>query len=314
VLDDTVTFGLLVAFIEYVQKFFIPIRDMSVKYMAMQQAMAASERVFELIDNNEIDGLPKSVDSCAGEAERMKTKAPPEHIAFEDIHFAYQPDQPVLKGVSCAVRQGQSLAVVGATGSGKSTLIRLLSRFYHAQKGTIWLAGTDICSLDLNQLRDRIVVVNQDVFLFSGTVADNISLGDPQISREQITKAAERVGLTRILDLERDVQERGSNLSAGERQLVAFTRALVRDPEVLVLDEATANIDPKSEQLIQQGVAELMRERTAIVIAHRLTTIERVDQIIVLHHGQVVEQGSHDELLARQGIYHQLYQLQYVAE
>jgi ATP-binding cassette subfamily B multidrug efflux pump len=304
VLGGSVSFGLLVAFIEYVQRFFIPIRDMSVKYMAMQQAMAASERVFDLLDTaTERDAPPHPATSV---------ETPGAGVAFDRVSFAYLPGQPVLHDVSFAVRPGESIAVVGATGSGKSTLVRLLSRLYELESGAIALDGHDISELSLDELRRRVVVVSQDVFLFSGTVASNISLGDPAISRERIEAAARRVGLTRLLDLDHEVQERGANLSAGERQLVAFARALVRDPEVLVLDEATSSVDPEAEKLVQEGTAELMRERTAIVIAHRLSTIERAHRILVLHHGAIVEQGSHEELLAAGGVYSRLYQLQYV--
>jgi ATP-binding cassette subfamily B protein len=307
VLDGAVTFGLLVAFIEYVQRFFIPVRDMSVKYMAMQQAMAAAERVFELLDTDEReerDGSPKHPDASPGDDQG---------VVFDQVHFGYAEDQPVLRGVSFAVRPGERIAVVGATGSGKSTLVRLLARLYPLGGGRILLGGVDVTGMALGELRRRVVVVSQDVFLFTGTVADNISLDDPAITREQVEAAAGRVGLTRLLDLDREVQERGANLSAGERQLIAFARALARDPEVLVLDEATSSVDPEAERLIQDGIAELLRERTSIVIAHRLSTIERADRILVLHRGEIVEHGSHAELLEHGGVYSQLYQLQYVA-
>jgi ATP-binding cassette subfamily B protein len=319
VIDGTVTFGLLVAFIEYVQRFFIPIRDMSVKYMAMQQAMAAAERVFELLDNDDREqrgrrGLHAGAHPVAGQgAGPPASGAGAADVVFDQITFGYHEDQPVLRGVSFAVRPGERIAVVGATGSGKSTLVRLLARLYPLDSGRILLGGVDAAAIPLGELRRRVVVVSQDVILFTGTVAGNISLDDPAITREQVERAAERVGLTRLLALDREVQERGANLSAGERQLIAFARALARDPEVLVLDEATSSVDPEAEQLIQDGIAELLRERTSIVIAHRLTTIEHADRILVLHRGEIVEHGSHAELLEHGGVYSQLYQLQYVA-
>jgi len=304
-LPGAVTFGLLVAFIEYVQRFFIPIRDMSVKYMAMQQAMAAAERVFDLMDQDELDGHGGAPTS----------DAPPKGeggVVFDRVSFGYLPGQPVVHEVSFSVAPGESVAVVGATGSGKSTLVRLLSRLYEVGSGNLLLGGHDVREIPLDELRRRVVVVDQDVFLFAGTVAENISLGDPAITPESTAGAARRVGLDRLLALDHEVRERGANLSAGERQLVAFARALVREPEVLVLDEATSSVDPEAEKLVQDGTAELMRGRTSIVIAHRLSTIERASRILVLHRGEVVEQGTHAELLRLGGIYNRLYQLQYV--
>ena len=305
--DSTMTLGLLVAFIEYVQKFFIPIRDMSAKYTVMQQSMAASERVFQLLDNDEVE---QGARTEAGGADSEGGTA---LVTFDDVSFHYTEDQPVLDGLSFSVRRGESVAVVGATGAGKSTLVRLLTRLYEVDRGQVRLGGRDLRKMGLDEIRHRVVVVNQDVFMFAGTVAENISLEASDLSEEQIAAAARRVGLSRLLDLDHDVLERGSNLSAGEQQLVAFARALARDPEVLVLDEATASVDPESERIIQDGIAELTRQRTSIVIAHRLSTIEQVDRVLVLRHGRLEEEGPHETLLQAGGLYSRLHDLQYVS-
>ncbi len=304
VVDGAVTFGLLVAFLEYVQKFFIPIRDLSAKYTVMQQAMASSERVFGLLDTEE----PEGEVVAAGE------KAPPDAplLQLDDARFSYDGHTPVLRGVSLTLERGESLAVVGPTGSGKSTLIRLLTRLYELQGGRILLRGRDLRSFPPAELRRQLVVVSQDTFMFAGSVAANISLGDPDITDEQVHAAAARVGLDALLPLEHEVLERGSNLSAGERQLVAFARALVRDPQVLILDEATASVDPETERLVQRGVEALMRGRTSVVIAHRLSTIQAASRILVLGGGEVQQEGTHEQLMEAGGLYQELYELQYV--
>ena len=340
--DKEVTLGLLVAFIEYVQKFFIPIRDMSAKYTVMQQSMAASERVFQLLDTKESEpgvvagaeadaeadadagadagagaGAGADAEADAGtDAEAgadAKARAATPLVEFDNVSFHYSEGQPVLQGLSFVVEQGQSVALVGATGAGKSTVVRLLTRLYETQSGGILLGGRPVQSMELAAIRRRVVVVNQDVFMFAGSVADNISLGAPEITRRRLEAAAERVGLTRFLELGQPVLEQGSNLSAGEQQLVAFARALARDPEVLVLDEATASVDPESERVIQDGIAELTRQRTSIIVAHRLSTIEQVDQVLVLRRGRLEEQGPHHQLLAAGGLYARLHELQYVS-
>jgi ATP-binding cassette, subfamily B, multidrug efflux pump len=328
------TVGLVAVFIEYINKFFIPVRDLSAKYAVMQGAMAATERITQLLDTDERDGvLPGQAGavgaevaagaegaaakaSTAGAAGQPEAAAPrvvaaaaaPSKIAvrFSDVHFSYG-KEPVLRGIDLDVATGTTVAVVGATGSGKSTLIKLLTRLYDHERGTIELAGKDIRSLPLAELRRRVTVVSQDVMMFNGTLAENISLGQ-DVSREVILEATRKVGLDRALErrgatIDERVAERGQNFSAGERQLIAFARAMVRNPEILVLDEATAHVDPEAEELIERGVTALMTGRTTLVIAHRLTTIRNADQIVVIHRGAVKERGTHDELCAAGGMY-----------
>jgi ATP-binding cassette subfamily B protein len=290
----------VVGFKEYIEKFFIPIRDLSAKYAVMQGAMAASERIFQLLDTEEFDGAaPKTGGPTVSQAD-----APA--VELDGVRFSYGAE-PVLRGVNLRVRRGATVAVVGATGSGKSTVIKLLTRLYERDEGAIKLDGVDVRDLPLDELRRRVTVVSQDCILFNGTLADNIALGKPY-DRTRLEEAIRRVGLDRALtrrgaDVTAKVAERGSNFSAGERQLVAFARALLRDPEILVLDEATAHVDPEAEELIERGVHELMKGRTTLVIAHRLSTIRNADLIVVMDKGQIIEQGTHDELVARGGLY-----------
>jgi ATP-binding cassette subfamily B protein len=307
----TLTFGVLVAFIELLTKFFGPIRDLSAKYTIMQQAMAAAERVFGLLDTHEPDAPAR--DAGAAQPPGGAPDAP--LIEFDNVTFGYRAGQPVLNQVSLPIRAGETVAVVGSTGSGKSTLIKLLPRLYEPWSGAIRLGGADVRDLDRRALRRRIVVVSQDVFLFAGTLADNIGLGDPNLSQGAILEAARRVGADRVIarrpeGLDAPVIERGANFSAGERQLISFARALCRDPEILILDEATASVDPETERLIERGTEELMRGRTSIVIAHRLSTIRRATRIVAVHQGRIAEEGNHDDLLAQDGIYARLYRLQ----
>jgi ATP-binding cassette subfamily B protein len=232
-----------------------------------------------------------------------------------DVTFGYRPDTTVLSDVSLAINAGETVAIVGATGSGKSTLIKLLSRLYDVRAGAIRIDGADIRTMETRVLRRRIVAVSQDVFMFAGTLRDNIGLGDAAIDDQRILTAARRVGADRVIasrpdGLDARVLERGANFSAGERQLVAFARALARAPEILILDEATASVDPETERVIERGIAELMSGRTSIVIAHRLSTVRRASRIVVIHHGRIAEQGTHDALLAENGIYARLYRLQ----
>ncbi len=300
------TFGVVVVFIEYTNKFFVPVRDLSQKYAVMQGAMAANERIFQLLDTDEPDGpaLPAAPSDAARSAPPHGHPAPA--VELSGVTFSYGAE-PVLRGVDMTVARGTSVAIVGATGSGKSTVIKLLTRLYERDSGTIRLAGSDVREVPLRELRRRITVVSQDVILFAGTLADNIAMGRPY-DRDRLEDAARRVGLDRALarrgsGLDTLVAERGGNFSAGERQLVAFARALVRDPELLILDEATAHVDPEAEALIERGVAELMRGRTTLVIAHRLSTIRHADLIVVMDKGTVIEQGTHDELVDRGGYY-----------
>jgi ATP-binding cassette subfamily B protein len=307
----TLTFGVLVAFVEYLGKFFAPIRDLSTKYTVMQQAMAAAERVFSLLDTVEPDAPRAPANDIV----------PPDGplIELDHVSFGYRADRPVLHDLSLSIARGETVAIVGATGAGKSTLIKLLPRLYDLAGGAIRIGGADIRALDPRALRRRIVVLSQDVFMFSGTLRSNIALGDDDLTDEKIAAAARRVGADRVIarrpeGLDAPVIERGANFSAGERQLVAFARALARDPEILILDEATASVDPETERAIERGIAELMRGRTSIVIAHRLSTVQRASRIVVIHHGRVAEEGTHAALLARgdDGIYARLYRLQMV--
>ncbi len=300
------TVGLVVVFIEYINKFFIPIRDLSAKYAVMQGAMAASERIMELLETREDDAPVVAAPIAAAPAEQAGTL-----VGFHDVHFSYGAE-PVLRGVSLEVARGKTVAIVGATGSGKSTVIKLLTRLYEVGDGAITLGGVDLRALPVTELRRRVTVVSQDVALFAGSVYDNVALGavaaGRTASRAEVEDALRRVGFDRLLarhdgGLDAPIGERGSNFSAGERQLLAFARALIRDPELLVLDEATAHVDPEAEELIERGVDELMRGRTTLVIAHRLSTIRHADQILVFDRGAVVERGTHDELVAKGGVY-----------
>ena len=320
--STTAMIGVVIIFIEYVNKFFIPVRDLSQKYAVMQGAMAASERIFQLLDTQEWDGDANAGDtrevaraeapqpdgpyrtSPPGVDKSVESNAPAVELAA--VHFSYGAE-PVLRGVDLRVPRGATVAVVGATGSGKSTVIKLLTRLYERDRGSIRIDGVDVRDVALAELRERITVVSQDVILFTGSLAENIALAK-DYTPDQIERAICRVGLDRALarrgdGVEAKVAERGSNFSAGERQLVAFARALLRDPEVLVLDEATAHVDPEAEELIERGVAELMKGRTTLVIAHRLSTIRHSDLIVVMDNGRVVEQGTHDELVALGGFY-----------
>tara|TARA_R110002096_G_scaffold44526_8_gene120305 strand:+ start:135457 stop:137181 length:1725 start_codon:yes stop_codon:yes gene_type:complete len=302
--EGIITVGLVVAFIEYVNKFFIPIKDFSSKYAVMQSAMAAAERIVALLDTDEEDAPLKEASD-----DDIVEGAPA--ITFTDVQFGYRIGEQVLKGLSLQVQPGQKVAVVGSTGSGKSTLIKLLARLYEAESGVIALAGRDIRTIPAEEIRKRITVVNQDVFLFGGSIRDNVRLGQHEASDEDVDKALAQIGADVVVRSLADgadahVADRGENLSAGERQLISFARALVRDPEILILDEATAHVDPQTESLIEAGLDTLMEGRTTLVIAHRLSTIRNADKIIVLAHGVVEEEGNYEELLALGGVFAKL--------
>jgi ATP-binding cassette subfamily B multidrug efflux pump len=301
------TLGALVAFIQYSSFLFQPIRDISDKYNVLQAAVVASHRIFKTLD------LPVAITSPVQPAKSERALG---HIEFENVWFAYKDEDWILKDVSFKVEPGQSVALVGHTGSGKSTITNLLMRFYDVQRGRILLDGVDLREWDLQALRENFAVVLQEVFLFSGTVAGNIRLGRADITDDHIKWAAREVSAEPFINrlhgaYQAEVKERGAGLSVGQKQLISFARSLAFDPAILILDEATSSIDTETEQLIQQAIERVMRNRTSIVVAHRLSTIQRADQIIVLHHGEIREQGTHQELLVERGLYWKLYKLQY---
>lgn len=305
--NTVLSLGALVAFIQYSQFLFQPIRDISDKYNVLQAAVVASHRIFKTLDQ------PIAVLSPE---KPLKTERARGLIEFQNVWFAYKDEDWVLKDVSFTVQPGQSVALVGHTGSGKTTITNLLMRFYDIQRGRILLDGVDLRDWDLSALRENFAVVLQEVFLFSGTVSGNIRLGRADITDERVHWAAREVhaeGFIRRLkdEYQAEVRERGAGLSVGQKQLISFARALAFDPALLILDEATSSIDTETEQLIQQAIERVMRDRTSIVVAHRLSTIQNADRIIVLHHGQIREQGTHQELLAERGLYWKLYKLQY---
>jgi len=307
-LAGAVSLGLVVAFIQYAQRFFDPIEDLAEKYNILQAAMASSERIFRLLDE------PVEV---ADPSEPVRTERVRGEIEFRDVWFAYEPDDWVLRGVSFRIRPGESVAFVGHTGAGKSSIINLITRFYDPQRGQVIVDGTDVRAWDQRELRRHIGLVLQDVFLFSGTIEDNIRLGTMSITDEQVRRAAEFVNASAFIErmpggYRAEVHERGSTLSGGQKQLIAFARAIAHNPEVLlVLDEATSSVDVETEILIQDALSRVMRNRTSIIIAHRLSTIQHVDRILVIHKGRMVEEGTHRDLLVRNGIYTKLYELQY---
>jgi len=304
--DLDLTFGRLIAFIMYIGMFFRPIRLLADRFNTLQMGIVSSSRIFNLLDNQE--NIPnngkKKPDSLEGQ------------VKFENVWFAYNDDDYVLKDISLEVKAGETLALVGATGAGKSSIINLLSRFYDINKGQIYIDNTPIKDYEINALRENIGVVLQDVFLFSDTIAQNINLGNKNIDPQKIIEAAELVGAKSFIEklpggLEYNVMERGATLSVGQRQLISFVRAMVYNPKIIVLDEATSSVDTETEELIQNAIERLMKGRTSIVIAHRLSTIQKADKILVLDKGEIKERGKHEELLSMDGFYTQLHKMQY---
>jgi ATP-binding cassette subfamily B protein len=308
ILAGAISFGTLVAFIDYAGKFFRPLQELAQRYTTMQSAMASAERIFKLLDTEATDRSP---------ADPFRPASRPQgEIVFENVTFGYREDEPVLHDVSFRIGAGERVGIVGWTGSGKSTLIRLLARLYDVWEGRILLDGVDIRNYDLHELRRSVGVVLQDHFLFAGSVAANISLGDPRVTEEQVRQAARAVHANRFIEAlpggyDEQVRERGSNFSMGEKQLLSFARAVAFDPAVLVLDEATASVDPETEDRIQSALSKILSGRTSIIIAHRLSTVRDADRIVVLHQGRLTEQGSHAELVGMEGgIYRALHRLQ----
>ena len=307
IVQDTLTIGVLVAFISYAGRFLGPIRGLGGQYAVFQNAMASSERIFDLLDTQPaiVSTTPKSgTSTLKGE------------IEFKNVWFAYNDDNYVLRDVSFKVKPGEKVALVGHTGAGKTSIINLLCRFYEINRGQILIDGVDIQKMNLEELREAISIVQQDIFLFSDSIEQNISLGNPSISAEQVKNAAQDVNLDRFVQkmpevYDTEIREGGAGLSVGQKQLVAFARALASDPSILILDEATSSVDTETELLIEDALKRLMENRTSVVIAHRLSTIQNADKIIVMHHGEIRETGTHNELLQQSGIYYRLYQLQY---
>lgn len=306
VISDKLTFGVLIAFIMYIMMFFRPIRMIADRFNTLQMGIVSSTRIMKLLDSKE--HIPNNgtlaPDTIQGKVE------------FDHVHFAYDNENFVLKDISFQVNPGETVAFVGATGAGKSSVINLLSRFYDIQKGNIRIDGVLVGEYDVNYLRQYIGVVLQDVFLFSDTISNNITLGNPDISHEKVIQAAELVGAREFIEqlpggFEYNVMERGATLSVGQRQMISFVRSMVYDPKIIVLDEATSSVDTETEELIQGAIEKLMKGRTSIIIAHRLSTIQNAHKIIVLDKGEIKEVGNHDTLLAKKGFYAQLYKMQY---
>jgi ATP-binding cassette, subfamily B, multidrug efflux pump len=308
-IPQALTLGALVAFLQYVERFFLPVRDLADKYTVLQSAMASSERIFRVLDE------PITLDDPEAPTALEKVRG---EIEFRDVWFAYNPGEWVLKGISFKIKPGESVAFVGATGAGKTSLISLISRFYDVQRGQVLIDGQDVRTLAQTDLRRHIGAVQQDPFIFSGTIASNIRLHAAGITDERMREAARYVNAAYFIEqlprqYDEPVRERGAGLSVGQKQLLAFARALAFNPEILlILDEATSSVDTQTEALIQDALRKLMAGRTSLVIAHRLSTIRDVDRIIVLHKGHIVEEGTHEALLARDGYYRRLYELQYV--
>jgi ATP-binding cassette subfamily B protein len=311
IVRGALTFGTLVAFLEYSNRFFVPIRDLSAKYSVLQATMASSERIFALLDT-----VPSIVSPVPAAALPVPAEGA---IEFRDVWFAYRPGDWVLKGVSFTVRPGERVALVGATGSGKTSIIRLLIRLYDIQRGSIRLDGVDVRESARPDLRRRVGIVLQDHYLFQGTIERNLTMGDPRITSAAAREAAVIVGADPFIralpaGYDEEVRERGNNFSAGQKQLLSFARALAYDPAVLVLDEATSSVDSETERQLQAALARLVEQRTSLIVAHRLSTVTGCDRILVLHHGELREQGTHEELLRAGGLYSTLCRLQFGAD
>lgn len=306
--ETGITVGKLIAFIMYIQMFFRPIRMIADRYNTLQMGIVSSSRIMNLLDSTE----------HVQENGTHKPEIIQGDVKFENVWFAYNDEEYVLKNINLDIKEGETVALVGATGAGKSSIINLLSRFYEINKGVIKVDGVDIREYDLGVLRQNIGVVLQDVFLFSDSILTNITLGNPNVTEEMVWHAADLVGARKFIErlpgqLSYNVMERGATLSVGQRQLISFIRAMVYDPKILVLDEATSSVDSETEFMIQQAIEKMMRGRTSIVIAHRLSTIQKADKIVVLDHGEVKESGRHNDLLQQEGFYAQLYKMQYKA-
>jgi ATP-binding cassette subfamily B protein len=318
ILRGALTFGVLVAFIQYIEKFFSPIRDLSAKYSVMQGAMAALERIFALLDTPESQNQRSESNDqkkSMGFSLLPSTFNLQPLIEFRDVSFSYQDGNDILTAFNLSVNRGERIALVGESGGGKTTVTRLLTRLYDIERGSIFIGGNDIREMSLGEVRRRVGVVLQDPCLFAGSIKFNICLGDEQAA-QRVRQAAAAVGADRFIDrlpkgYDEEVRERGNNFSVGEKQLISFARAVAFDPEILVLDEATASIDSASEQMIQAGIRGMMQGRTSLVIAHRLSTIQDADLIVTIHHGIKAEEGTHDELMRAGGIYYKLHQLQF---
>ena len=306
VIQERIEVGVLIAFIMYIQMFFRPIRMIADRFNTLQMGIVCATRIMDLLDNKE---TTSNVGVLASDGLKGTVK-------FEKVWFAYNEEDWVLKNISFEVRSGKTLALVGATGAGKSSIVNLLNRFYEINKGHIYLDGQEIKNYELSFLRKNIAVVLQDVFLFSDSIFNNITLKNPNISREQVYQAADLVGASTFIErlpggYDYDVMERGATLSVGQRQLISFVRALVYDPKIIILDEATSSVDSDTEFLIQGAINKLMKGRTAIVVAHRLSTIQNADNIMVLDRGEIKEQGTHEDLLSREGYYAKLHEMQF---
>lgn len=307
VVQQNLSLGVLFAFIQYTEMFFRPVRDLAEKYNILQTGMASSERIFKLLDTKMFIKSPQNP---------IPLKDVKGKVEFRNVWFAYNDDEYVLKDISFIINPGETVAIVGATGAGKSSIINVLLRFYDINKGKILIDDIDISQVDEKELRKHIALVLQDVILFSGDIKSNINLWNDEIPFEKIYEASKIVGADLFIEklpkkFDEEVKERGATLSLGQKQLIAFARALAYDPKILILDEATASIDTEAEKMIQKAITKLLKGRTSIVIAHRLSTIQNSDKIIVLHKGQIREMGKHYELLEKKGIYYRLYQLQY---